>query len=76
MGLAGKGPRLTTDALNFGGTLKETNFRGYSDVILTSADLLGVAPLLRFHNREINVIYDSHNVDHLLIGSKEGERKG
>lgn len=74
--LAGKGIRLTTDALNLLGILKATNYlQGYSDVILTSADFLGAVPLLRLKNKEIRVIYDSHNVDYLLLPEESKERR-
>lgn len=73
--LAGTGIRLKTDALNLYGILKATKYlSGYTDVILTSADFLGVIPLLKAKNKGIRVIYDSHNVDYLLLPPKSKAR--
>ena len=73
--LAGNGVRLKTDALQLFGILKATKYLSdYTDVILTSADFLGVVPLLKVKNKEINVIYDSHNVDYLLLPEESKER--
>jgi glycosyltransferase involved in cell wall biosynthesis len=62
---------LSSDSRNFlsAGYLNNW-FSGFNSVILTSREMLLVVPVMRFFNRTVKVIYDSHNVDYLLAPPK------
>lgn len=74
--LTRKGIFLSSDSRNTLVAGYHSNwFSEYSHVVLTSRDMLLIAPIIRIFNSSLTVIYDSHNVDYLQAKQQSKAQK-